>query len=201
MPYITPYAATLPTLEEARLWAIQAMIVASLSDLNTSLAQTGMPSSMPLSLTSDDVVLGDPETVLRTLICVVGGGNQDAKDMEIEPDYFKPRNDKAGPKETIYTNIYCYIGHNDLLASDPLQYVQYREIALARIRGHLRKRVFNSAQGATINLQSQEHTSGSDFDQLKNCHIRAIYQGKVPKMGGKLEVVWSSHLVHTGWIA
>jgi hypothetical protein len=74
-------------------------------------------------------------------------------------------------------------------------------VARARICGHLRKRVFNSQQGVTIQLASQELTSGLDFDQLKDAHITAIKKGEFPKGADGAIMVVGAHLLHTGWIA
>ena len=199
MPYTTPYTTSLPDIDEARLLAIQTMIVASLADLNTALARDTLAGN--LQLTSSQVVLGNPNLVPSTVIGIVGGGKDDATDMDmVEKDGFMPRTDKSGYVHWLYTNIYVYIGSEDLLTDDPVAYVSYREIARARICGHLRKRVFNSLQGVLITLASQEFTSGSDYDQMKDAHICCIKKGEFPKGPAGEIMVYGAHLLHKAWI-
>jgi hypothetical protein len=200
MPYVTPYSTALPDLDEARLFAIQTMIVASLTDLNTALGRDGLAGG--LQIAASQVILGNPNLVPQSLICIVGGGKEDATDMEIVGrGGFMPRSDKSGYMHTLYTNIYVYIGSEELLTDDPIAYVQFREVARARICGHIRKRVFNSLQGVLIQLASQELTTGADCDQLKDAHISSIKKGEFPKGPGGDISIYGAHLLHQGWIA
>lgn len=199
MPYVNPYSTSLPGIDEARLLALQAMIVASLTDLNSALNRDSLS---PMTLQSSQIILGDPEALDTSLICIVGGGKHDATDMEIE-GLFMPRQNTSGRKVTLFTNMYVYLHPNEMHPAndDPLQHVAYREMARARICDHIRYRVFNAAQGAVIQLTSQEFTSGGEFDTLKDCHIKQIAKGMTPKNAGGVQMVCSAHLMHCGYIA
>jgi len=197
MSYQTPYPTDLPGLDEARLLAIQARIVEALPDLNAALNRDGQT---PLTFTEAQVVLGDPETVTRSLLCVTGGGRHEGLDAEIE-GAFLPRSDRSGFRVRFFTPLHVYIGPKDLLTEDPLRYAQTRELALARICDHLRKRVFNSQQGAVLPLASQELTTAPDFDTLNDGHIAQITKGRAAKGPGATLAVYAATLLHVGWIA
>jgi hypothetical protein len=197
MPYTNNYPTDMPGIGEARLDALQALIIASLPDLNAALARDG---KSPLSFAPEQVIQGDPETVTGSLICLVGGGKQDGTDLEVE-GRFIPRGDCSGYQETVSTNIYVYIGPNDMRTDDLLAYVQYRETTRQRVVDHLRKRVFNCAAGASIVLSSREHTTSPDFDTLHDGMAHAVYMGLVSKGSAGSFNVWCAHLVHEGRLA
>lgn len=196
MPYVNPYSTSLPGVDEARLLALQSMIVASLSDLNASLARDSASPMTPF--TSGQILIGDPETVTQSLICVVGGGKNDATDMEAGRAPMK-RTDTDGPGLTLYTNLYVYLHRNEMLPADdsPLTYVQYMEIARSRICDHLRKRVFNAAAGAVINLTSSEYVS-TGTDQMGDCKITKISKMMYQKGSGDSIWIYGAHLLHEG---
>ena len=205
MPYVNPYPTANVGAAEARLLALQAMILPSLADLNAALARD---SNSPMNFTAAQVVFGDPETLATSLICVVGGGKQDGTDMEIGQGghEFMPRTDVTAPHLDVTTNIYVYLHPDDMIpdptgdsVADALQAVQYREIARSRIVDHLRKRVFNSQQASVITLASQEF-NGAGFDQLLNAKITSVKMGLTPKNAGGATYVYSAHLVHEGTI-
>lgn len=200
MPYTNPYDTSLPGLGEARLLAIQAMIVASLSDLNVALNRDGLT---PMTLQASQVVRGDPVKVPSSLICVVGGGERDGTDMQAEDGYFIPRTDGAGEHYTIFTNIYIFLHPDEMATDDPVLYVQRHTDALQRICDHLRKRVFNSAQGSEIVLASQEfgHLNPAGFDVLYKTYVRDVWCGMAEKNFGNSMVGYAAHLTHVAEIA
>ena len=205
MPFVNPYDVALPTVEEARLLAFQAMIISSLDTLNASLNRD---SASPLTFTAAQVIIGDPETVATSLICIVGGGKNDGTDMEIGQGAheFMPRTDFAAPHLQVHTNIYVYIHPSDMIPADSgdtifdaKQAVQYRETARARIVGHLRKRVFNSAQASVITLSSQEF-NGTGYDQLLDAKIVNVKMGVTAKNTGGFMYIYSAELHHESYI-
>lgn len=197
MPYSTNYPVDLPGLGEARLDAIQQRIIESLDDLNAALNRD---AKSPLTFAPEDVIQGDPETVTKSLICIVGGGKQDGTDMGVA-GRFIPRGDCSGYEETIATNVYVYIGPNDMRTDGANAYVQYRETARQRIVDHLRKRVFNCAGGAAIPLSSKEHVTGPDTDTLHDGMVTEILMGLVAKGPGGAFNVWCAHLIHEARLA
>lgn len=195
MPYSNPYSTSLPGIRESLSDTIVANIQASLTDLNTALNRD---SRSPMTWTSAQVILGDPETVTTSLICVVGGGKQDATDVEELPEHrMMPRTDGGGMAYLFHTNIYVYIHPDEMRADSPLTAVQYREVARARIVDHLRKRVFDSKQYATMTLTSQEYTSGTTYDTVGDCRLKQIALGVTPKGPDGRILMYSAHLMHT----
>lgn len=193
----TNYPTNLPGLDEARLIAIQALIVASLSDLNAALARD---AQTPLVWTAAQVVLGDPETLTTSLVCVTGGGAKDATDMEAEPYFLGGVSEYEGYKETLYTNVYVYVHPDALPNADALAQVKARELTLARCADHLRKRVFNAKANATITLTSQEYSLSPDFDTLVGCYAKTIFKGRATKSFAGFASVPTAHLMHVGHI-
>lgn len=204
MPYANNYNTSLPDAGEARLLAMQAMTVASLADLNSSLNRDALS---PMRFISSQVILGDPETVTKSLICFVGGGKQDGTDMELGTGpQFMPRSDNTAPSLSVHTNIYVYLHPDDLIpaptgdtAADALRAVQYLETARARIVGHLRRRVFNSQAASVITLGSQEF-NGTGYDQLLNARIVSVRNGVTFKGAGGNLALYSAHLAHEGTV-
>jgi len=197
MPYSTNYPVDKPGIGEARLDAIQALIIASLDDLNAALNRD---ARSPLTFAPEDVIQGDPETVTKSLICIVGGGKQDGTDMGIIGRSI-PRGDCSGYQETVSTNIYVYIGPNDMRTDGALGYVAYRETARQRIVDHLRHRVFNCRNGSAIPLASQEHTTDPDTDTLHDGMVVDVLMGLVPKGPGGTFNVWCAQLLHEARLA
>lgn len=206
MPYTSNYNISLPDVGEARLDAMQAMIIASLDDLNASLNRD---AQSPLTFTSAQVIIGDPEMVTVSTICVCGGGKQDATDMELGQggNEFMPRTDSAAPHIDLSTNIYVYISQNDMIPApssdtiaDAQKAVLYREKARARIVGHLRRRVFNSQAASCITLASQEFSGSGANDQILNARITSIKLGMSPKGTGGSLYLYSANLLHEGYL-
>lgn len=201
MPYSNPYSTSLPGLEEARLDAIKTAITDSLADLNTS--QKRSPLAFLPDWTSAQIVLGDPETLLSSLICIVAGGKDDATDIETGADINvsghilqpMPWSDTGGFYATVSTNIYVYLHPDVCKKDDALIYVANMERWRTRVCDHLRKRVFNAVQNATLFLSSQE--SGG-ADQLTECHLVRTRKAVFNKNCGGGTTVMGAHMLHTG---
>lgn len=202
MPYITSYPTNQPGLAEARLFAIQQMIVASLDDLNAALARD-LLTPFDRDWEAKHVLIGDPQQISTSVICVTGGNPASPEDMTFEP-FFIPMDDKKGLKGTIYTNIWVHIHPDDLPSDDNVKFTQFQEIARARICDHLRKRVFNCRQSIEIPLASLEYSDGSasnPSDRLNRCYCTLVWDGFTEKGVGETTRCYSARLLHRGEIA
>lgn len=188
----TPYSASLPGLDEARLAAIKALIVANVTLLNSALA---VGSLTPLVFTSAMVEVGDSDYLPGTRIRIVGGGEDDGTDLEATP-YLSG----VIYQNKLITNIYVYLHPDDLGEADQPDWAYAQELARARICDTLRKRVFNHIDNTNLTLTSKEG-NGTDFDVLKGCHVRQIIKGVAPKSIGRTVIVNTAHLIHEGEFA
>lgn len=195
MAYANPYPTSLPGLDEARLLAIQAMIVASLTDLNSAWNRDALS---PITLTSGQVIIGDPNSLPNSLICVVGGGKQDGTDVEISENFISGRSDVVSFRDALHTNIYFYIHPDEMPSGSALTYIANREYAMARFCDHMRKRVFNAQQGANITLASKEFDSVNlvNYDRLVTCMVKQVKKGVANKSFGLTMEVYCAILTH-----
>jgi hypothetical protein len=194
------YVATQPSIEEARLLAIQALIVGNLGTLNTALTYDGLwPSSV--AITSGMVTLGDAVSALDlraapVLICVLAG---DAASAYIDID----RTDTRGLENTFWTAIVVYV-HPDAIgatSSAPaalLAQAAMRETLRVRICDWLRAGVFNLDVNSTIQLASQEYTSGASYDVLDRCIAVNVKKDLVERGFGSGETVYGTVITHQG---
>jgi hypothetical protein len=182
--------------------AIQQVLLDNLAVLNAALNRDDM---CPLRLTEQQIVLGDPTELPRTRLSIVGGGEADGQDMEIEQVYM-PILPTSGYKEEIKSDLWLYIHPNEFggLGWDAQQEATAREVARSRICDTLRKRIFNTRSYVTLGLLSREHCSVPDtlgfYDKLAMCHIREVKKGVADKMAGRTTMVLSAQLTHVGTI-
>ena len=196
------YSVNYPGIDEARLDAIKAVIVAGLSSLNASLAVSpAIPAKSgagSMTLAASQVLIGDPIMLRQSRISVVGGGENDQTDMEIQPflNAYERRHE-------VTTSIFVYIHPDECPSSDEAVKAEGQERALARICDHLRARVFNTTSGINIGMASREQittVSGGYYDLLLDCHITRIKKGITPKGMGEMKECLSAELTHTGRI-
>jgi len=191
------YSTDLPGLDEARLLAIQTLITNSLTDLNSALDRDALT---PIVFSADQIVLGDPMRLTASRISIIGGGEQDGTDIN-SSRYFTPHNDTQGMREEVSTNIFVYIHPDEFPDTNAETQATTRELAVARICDHLRRRVFNDPDNIDITLTSREHSTDPDYDALLNCRIKSVRKGITLKDFGGLIEVPSAHLIHVGELA
>ena len=186
------YSTSLPGIDEARLTAIQGLIVASLSDLNAALARDALT---PMTWTAGQVLVGDPVYLAASRISVVGGGELNGQDMDAEP-YMSP----LQYRYTWYTSLFVYLHPDEFPGADEVAQAQTRELALSRVVDHLRRRVFNDPANTDIVLTSREQAASPAYDALVNCYITRVTKGITAKSVGKLIECLSAELTHRGEI-
>jgi len=197
MTFVNPYPVDLPGLREAMNFKLQSITQGSLTVLNEALHRDDL-SPIPI-ITSDQVVLGDPQLVNQTLICIIGGGRDDATDMETASVYLAGGSETGSYGETLYTLIKVLLYKNDLAALTTVAtMVQAQEVTLARITDHLRKRVFNSMQYYNLTLASQEHYP--DGDIVTGCRVKNVKMGVTGRGYGSDLSLPYAELLHVGEI-
>lgn len=190
------YSTTTPGLDEARLDAVKAVMVGRIADLNTAFASITPTIAIGSPLTSACIHIGDPETLpdLTTnplWLAVVGGGRQDAQDMDITLQ-------ATGMilHHKLYTNIYLYFHPDALPATDVLSQAEQRERARARVTDWLRGDCFNLAENMALTLASQEYQDTGD--RLGWSYIRSIKKGWVLKSFGQKVWLYHAHYLLEG---
>lgn len=202
------YNTDLPSIEEARLDAIYDLIVANLAALNASLGRDSLwPASVPI--TAAMVTIGDPETTLDVnaypiLICVVGGGRGDERDIESDYLYIDSV-ETGGLRNVVYTNVYFYLHPDAVPGTDVIAQAEMRERVRARACDWLRAGIFNDVANRAIPLASQEYSVAPNFDRLDRCRAAIGYKGYFEKGFGGItqaargkQTLYGAHIVHIG---
>lgn len=209
MPHLAGYDPTKPGLDEARLWAIQALIISKLDLINTAMGRDDKAPMPPIK--AKVVKIGDTESGwdFRTggpiRIRISGGGESDGLDFEAKGTMGRSGN--TGWEYKFSTNIYVYIHPHCFPGDDVELQAERREIAKARLSDWLTFGVFNwwdeenDTGGTVIDLTSNIMTPpGSGTDALLDGTIERAYKGNVPKAFSEATWTPTLHLVHTGTV-
>ena len=192
------YPVNLPGLAEASTLKIRDLIRSEVANINAAINRDAV---CPMTLTTDQIVRYDTVRLESSRISVIGGGEDDGRDMTIE-EYFMPRTDTSGMKEFISKNIYVFL-HIDEFSSitDEDLRAEAFEVALDRISDSLRKRIFNRPENAVLQLTSREHATAPDFDIMQTSFVREIRKGLTEKQIGGVQLVPFLHIIYNGEIA
>jgi hypothetical protein len=201
-----PYSTTLPNIDEARLDAITALLVANLASLNTSLLRGGL-WTLP-AITSSMVSIGDPERLPLTaaeapiILSVVGGGRYEELDTEADYRYID-QSANSGFKVDVYTNIFVYLHPDSVPAADNTwasvrAQAATRERIRSRVCDWLRAGVLNAQANLAITLGSREYSVSPGFDVLDRCRASMIYKGYFEKSFARGQQLYGAHIVHVG---
>jgi hypothetical protein len=194
------YLTTAPGIEEARLDAIHALLVANLASLNASLQRDGLwPANVPI--TPSMVTLGHPATWPASrppiLICVVAGGRAEELDIRTQRLYIE-LTETSGFLNTLTTSVYLFLHPDAVPGSDPLVQAAARERIRVRLSDWARAGVFNTPTSQTIPLDSHEVHLAPTNDYLDRVNAVLGYKGLYEEGFGGSLVCYGAHIVVEG---
>lgn len=201
------YDVTLPDVREASLNAIRDLLRGNLAVINNSVNRD---AACPMTWAEAQIEVGDPEGISASRIAIVGGGEDDATDMDVELRYL-PVGDYSGFALKVYTNIYVRIHPHEFAAmqDDADDIAKARELARARTVAALRKRILNRPENVVIGLASREYTTVQQglqpngqpaYDTLQRCFVQSVRMGESFRGYGNTLPMVSAHLLHVGEI-
>lgn len=185
-------------IDEARLDAIYGMLEDEIATLSTSLTTSGAPLE-GTTITADCLFIGHPKSLpkeLPVIVCVVGGDEEDAFDLESERLFIG----QAIPKYNLKTSVYVYVNPDALkkgLATK--QESDARERALSRLCDWVYGTIHTYAN-LDVELDSTI-CSPPENDHLSQILVESTYKGILARgFDGSLRIP-GARLTITGWVA
>jgi hypothetical protein len=170
------YSLSNKGIEESLSDFYVALIQAEIANLNTLFAGIG---TVPVVLTSGQVVLGDAETLSQSRISVIAGGEEDVTTALPGTPWTLPQTTTSGYREEIRRNIIFYLHPDELHETDADLQESEQERVLLVWQDHMRRRVFHDPANISFRIASVEHDSAGDT--VDTSHIESIKKSMTPK--------------------